>query len=197
MFGAILGAVGALGSALIAKKARDKANKINVELARENREFQQVMSDTAIQRRVEDLKKAGLNPILAVSGIGAASTPPGNVATVQPVITDVASHLATAKLLKELKLTDEFIQTENTKQQLNSAAAMRTLAETRNIEAVNPAVKASARLTALERDFMRRILESPLGSQLYKMNYIVKSLLPFGNLVGSAKSANVKIERRK
>lgn len=84
MLGAIAGAV---GGGLINAFMQDKTNQQNANLAREaqglslqsSREqmaFQERMSSTAHQREVEDLEKAGLNPILSASS-GGSSTPSG------------------------------------------------------------------------------------------------------------------------
>lgn len=55
------------------------ANSFSAQEAQKNRDFQLMMSNTSYQRAVEDLKKAGLNPILAYSN-GGASTSSGSAA---------------------------------------------------------------------------------------------------------------------
>lgn len=72
-----------LGSAIIggvfSGLGQRSANRANLRIARENRAWQQMMSNTAVTRRFADLERAGINPLLA--GRYDASTPPGNIAT--------------------------------------------------------------------------------------------------------------------
>lgn len=62
-----------------AKITRD----FNASEAAKNRSWQKEMSDTAHQREIKDLQKAGLNPVLSVLGGSGASTTSGATASAQ------------------------------------------------------------------------------------------------------------------
>lgn len=76
------GATSALSSLLNAGANRN-AQRYNSQQAKINREFQADMSNTAYQRSMKDMERAGLNPILLFGG-GGASTPAGSGASTAP-----------------------------------------------------------------------------------------------------------------
>jgi len=69
----ISGGLQIAGSAISGKRAQKEAKR--------NRRFQERMSNTAYQRTMDDMRKAGLNPILAYK-MGGATTPGGSMAQI-------------------------------------------------------------------------------------------------------------------
>lgn len=73
--------LGAIQQGIYNHIEQNAAMSYNSAEALANREWQERMSSTAYQRAVEDMRKAGLNPILAYAN-GGASTPGGSGATI-------------------------------------------------------------------------------------------------------------------
>lgn len=94
-----------LGSAVTGMFNQSSANK--------QMDFQKDMSDTAHQREVDDLRKAGLNPILSATGGSGASTPIGAKAELENPIPNVNAARA-------LDLQNKSVESQIS---LNSASA--------------------------------------------------------------------------
>jgi len=68
-------------------------NAANVQMAREQMQFQERMSNTAYQRQTADMEAAGINPLIAMSE-GGASTPSGALARLENPAEGVAEAAA-------------------------------------------------------------------------------------------------------
>lgn len=169
--GALPGLAGLFG-AKDAERATAKANAFSASEAEKNRVFQERMSSSAYQRSMEDMRRAGLNPMLAMGGSG-ASTPSGSMA--QTFAADVAGaanrNVSTAidrkRLQKELAATDSMIEMQKAQAvaarsaaALNANSAAKAAAETKNVEVQNaimknqlPKIAAEARLDKKRAEF--------------------------------------------
>jgi len=136
----ILGSIaGAVAGGLISKSGQDDANKQSAKMAREQMAFEERMSNTAMRRRVVDLKAAGLNPMLAGINQQGASTPAGAKSTYEnsmlPMGNNISGIMPKIAQVENLQANTakQMAETEQSKTQatLNAATA-------RNVEATIP-----------------------------------------------------------
>jgi hypothetical protein len=136
--GAIGGVLGFIGQQQTNQKSWDIAqsqNQASAEQAQKQMDFQKEMRETQYQTTVEDLKKAGLNPMLAYTQ-GGAGVPAGAMGQVSapsfksPVSSAKEAAAAIASTLADIALKDEQAIATTAQSEVSRTQALQNIATT-------------------------------------------------------------------
>lgn len=135
------------------REIAERANQTAQANAREQMAFQERMSNTEVQRRMADLKAAGINPLLAARD--SASSPQGAAGATQ---TATMTNPLDAAISAGAKATDKLIQKKITDAQYN------------NLVEQNGLLRSQKAKTDMETTVMQKDLpKAELGAQAAKL----------------------------
>lgn len=180
-----------------------QTNSANADMARQQMAFQAQQTGSAYQRAVADMKKAGLNPMLAYSQ-GGASSGSGATAQMQNALdlgvssarqsASVRSSISTQAAQRDLtaaqiKQTAAQTETAKTAADLNRANAVKAMADA-DLSQTN--AKAAALNNTLKATTLQRALNDQWAAKTWYGKYVMPFLPDWlGHAAKSATSAGV------
>lgn len=177
------------------REAQEAANDKNIQLAREQMDFQERMSSSAYQRAAMDMRRAGLNPNALASGVNAASTPGGSQARVEATkpgqaMRELASSARNAApMMQQLEQNDANIQltkasevTQQAQAAAQIASAKKAEQEAINTEMENKVMKKKMPALAKQAELSSSQADLDKTTQIY--DHIVNKVSDTGSALG-------------
>lgn len=191
--GIIAAATIGAGASYFGAKSQNQANR---EISREQMAFQERMSSTAYQRSMDDMRKAGLNPILAYK-TGGASTPGGaGIPAVNEIGAGTSSAVSTAMAVRrqsaDLKLIRQQVSQSRMTTENQRASAELANENTNIAKAQNAMIRADELIKRVTSAYTLQSLKSIIGKTAYQGGIIAKWANPF---LSTARQALPSIRR--